>query len=135
MRAEDRDDEIGAFYTEWGRQFHHDSVEPSAELARTVATASGAEQWAGAADDARWDADVEASTKEGQELAGGSDIGSPVIAFGEPRIGVFGPIVSPPPSGDDAVTLLDHVLAIASRPAFYELKRGRQGGPQFGRRP
>ncbi len=135
MRAEDRNDEIGNFYTEWGRRFHHDRVEPTAGLASAVAAASGAERWAAAADDDHWDAAVETSTKEGQELAGGSDIGSPVLAFGDPRIGVFGPIVSPPPSGDDAVALLDHVLAVASKPAFYELKRGRQSGPQFGPRP
>ena len=123
------------FYTEWGRRFHHDRVTPTEGLAATVAAASGAEQWAAAAADDHWDADVEASTKEGQELAGGSDVGSPLLAFGEPRVGIFGPIVSPPPSGDDAVTLLDHVLAVATMPSFYELKRGRQGDPQFGPRP
>ena len=69
------------------------------------------------------------------ELAGGSDVGSPLLAFGDPRVGIFGPIVSPPPSGDDAVTLLDHVLAVATMTSFYELKRGRQGDPQFGPRP
>ena len=37
LRAEDRDDEIGAFYTEWGRRFHHDQVEPSDGLAADVA--------------------------------------------------------------------------------------------------
>jgi hypothetical protein len=135
MHAEDRNDEIGSFYTEWGRRFHHDRVDPTAILASEVAVASGAEQWAAAAAHDRWDAVVEASTKEGQELAGGSDIGSPVLVFGEPRIGIFGPIVSPPPSGNDAVALLDHVLAVAAKPAFYELKRGRQGGPRFGPRP
>ena len=135
MRAEDRNDEIGDFYTEWGRRFHHDRVEPSDDLASAVAAASGAEQWAAAADDDRWDADVKASTQEGQELAGGSDIGSPLLAFGEPRTGIFGPIVSPPPSGAEAVALLDHVLAAAAMPNFYELKRGRQRPPQFGPRP
>ena len=35
---------------------------------------------------------------------------SPSVSRGS---GIFGPIVSPPPSGDDAVTLLDHVLAVA----------------------
>ena len=135
MRADDRNDEVGAFYTEWGRRFHHDRVTPTEGLAATVAAASGAEQWAAAAADDRWDADVEASTKEGQELAGGSDVGSPLLAFGDPRVGIFGPIVSPPPSGDDAVTLLDHVLAVATMTSFYELKRGRQGDPQFGPRP
>ena len=135
MRADDRNDEIGDYYTEWGRRFHHDRAEPTEELAVTVAAASGADQWMAAADDERWDADIEASTKEGQDLAGGSDVGSPIVVVGEPRTRLFGPIVSPPPSGDDAVALLEHVLAVAALPAFYELKRGRQGGPQFGPRP
>ena len=135
MRAGDRNDEIGDYYTEWGRRFHHDRAEPTDELAVAVAAACGAGEWAGAADDERWDADIEASTKEGQELAGGSDVGSPIVVVGSPRRGLFGPIVSPPPSGDEAAALLDHVLAIAALPAFYELKRGRQGGPQFGIRP
>jgi hypothetical protein len=100
-----------------------------------VAAAVGAQQWAEAADDDRWDGDVEASTKEGQELAGGSDVGSPVLAFGEPTTGIFGPIVSPPPTGELAVALLEHVVATATIPAFYELKRGRRSGPEFGPRP
>jgi 2-hydroxychromene-2-carboxylate isomerase len=135
MRADGRDDEIGEYYTEWGRRFHHDRAEPTGELAAEVAAASGAGEWASAADDERWDADIEASTKEGQALAGGSDVGSPIVVAGEPRRGFFGPIVSPPPTGDDAVALLDHVLRIAALPTFYELKRGRQGGPRFGPRP
>ena len=58
-----------------------------------------------------------------------------MLAFGEPRVGIFGPIVSPPPTGTDAVALLDHVLALAAMPAFFELKRDRNGGAQFGPRP
>lgn len=135
LRADGRNDLVGDFYTEWGRRFHHDRAEPSAGLAGEVAAAIGAEQWAAAADDARWDPDVEASTKEGQELAGGGEVGSPILAFGEPRVGIFGPIVSPPPSGDHAVALFEHVVAASSMPGFYELKRGRNAGPQFGPRP
>lgn len=68
-------------------------------------------------------------------MAGGSGVGSPVLAFGEPRTGIFGPIVSPPPSGEKAVALLEHVVAAVTMPAFYELKRERRGGPQYGPRP
>jgi len=135
LRADGRNDLIGDYYTEWGRRFHHDGVDPSAGLAAEIAEAVGAADWAKAAGDEHWDADVEMSTKEGQDLAGGSDVGSPVLAFGEPRVGVFGPIVSPPPSGDEAVALLDHVVAATTMPAFYELKRGRSSGPQLGPRP
>ena len=112
LRSDDRNDLIGDFYTEWGRRFHHDRVVPVPSMAKEIATAAGAQEWAQAADDERWDADVEASTREGQQLAGGSDVGSPVIALGEPRVGIFGPIVSPPPTGEDAVKLLD----MSSRP-------------------
>ena len=135
LRADERGDLIGDFYTEWGRRFHHDRAEPTTTLAEEVAAAVGADEWSSASSDERWDEHVEASTKEGQELAGGSDVGSPVLVLGEPRVGIFGPIVSPPPSGEDAVALLEHVLALAELPAFFELKRGRQTGPQFGPRP
>ena len=135
LRADDRNGVVGNFYTQWGRRFHHDHVDPTPALAKDVAAVVDAQQWADAADDDRWDSDVEASTKEGQELAGGSDVGSPVLAFGEPRVGIFGPIVSPPPAGDEAVALLEHVLAVASMSKFYELKRGRRSGPEFGPRP
>ncbi len=126
---------VGDFYTEWGRRAHHDGVEPSATLVAEVAGAVGADRWAAAADDESWDAAIERSTAEGQELAGGDDVGSPVLAFGSPRVGVFGPIVSPPPEGAAAVALLDQVVAAASNPAFFELKRGRTGGPRMGPRP
>ena len=133
--ADDRQDLAGDVYTEWGRRFHHDRVEANEETAPAVATAAGAGEWAAAAEDDSWDEVIEASTKEGQELAGGSDVGSPVLVFGDPRRGVFGPIVSPPPTGADAVNLLEHVVAAVTMPSFYELKRGRQDGPQLGPRP
>ena len=114
LRDDDRNDLIGDFYTEWGRRFHHDGDHEDVALAATVAEAVGAGAWAGAAGDDRWDEPVAASTKEGQALAGGSDVGSPVLALGEPRVGVFGPILSRAPSGDDAVALFDHVVALTS---------------------
>jgi hypothetical protein len=134
LRADGRNDLVSAFYTEWGRRVHHDGHEPSSALAGEVAEAVGAGTWTGAADDESWDAEVERSTKEGQELAGG-DVGSPVLAFGAPAVGAFGPIVSPPPQGDDAVALLQQVTAAIASPAFYELKRNRNDAPQFGPRP
>lgn len=135
MLAAGRNAEVGEYYTEWGRRLHHDEVDPSPELAAETAHAVGATEWAPAADDESWDSVVEQSTKEAVELAGGSDVGSPVLVMGEPRVGIFGPIVSPPPSGDASVALLEHVVAAATTPSFFELKRGRRGGPEFGPRP
>ena len=37
--------------------------------------------------------------------------GSPVLAHGSPRVGVFGPIVNPGPRGEEGARLLDLVLA------------------------
>jgi len=135
LLADGRNDLVGDLYTEWGRRFHHDGAHDDPGLARGVAEAVGAGAWAAAVDEERWDEVVEASTKEGQALAGGDDVGSPVLAFGEPRVGIFGPIVSPAPSGDAAAALFEHVVALASMPTFFELKRGRTGGPELGPRP
>jgi len=135
LRADGRNDLAGEFYTEWGRRFHHDGERDDPSLAGALATMVGAGDWAAAADDERWDDVIEVSTKEGQQLAGGDDVGSPVLAFGEPRVGFFGPIVSPAPTGDEAVALFEQVTAMASMPGFFELKRGRQGPPQIGPRP
>lgn len=137
LREAGRNDLIGEFYTEWGRRVFHDGVTPTNELAAEVARAVGADDVAAAADDASRDAEVERSTEEGQELAGGSDVGSPVFvveADGQ-RAGLFGPIVSPPPRGEEASALLEQVVASATTPWFFELKRGRQRGPEPGPRP
>lgn len=134
LLAAGRDDLVGEFYTEYGRRAHHDGEAPSIELVRSVADAVGAEDWADAVEDASWDAAVSESTHLAVGLAG-PDVGSPVLAFGTPRTAIFGPIVSPPPRGDDAVRLLEHVIDAAAIPGFYELKRGRGAGPQFGPRP
>ncbi len=134
LRAEGRNDLVGEVYTEFGRRVHHDGQAPSVSLVQEIVEGAGAAAWAGAVDDDKWDAEVESSTKEAIELAG-PDVGSPVLAFDDPRIAIFGPIVSPPPSGSEAATLFDSIVALARRPAFKELKRGRTQGPEFGPRP
>jgi 2-hydroxychromene-2-carboxylate isomerase len=60
----------------------------------------------------------------------GTDAGSPIIAVGD--VGFFGPVVSPAPTGPDALRLLDGLLLMASVDGFYELKRGRTRGPHVG---
>lgn len=134
LLAADRNDLVGEFYTEHGRRRFHDAAQVSIPLVRAIAEASGAAGWADAVDDATWDEGIAASTQLAVRLAG-PDVGSPVLAFGEPRTAIFGPIVSPPPTGRNALRLLDHVLDAALIPGFFELKRGRSSGPQFGPRP
>jgi 2-hydroxychromene-2-carboxylate isomerase len=59
----------------------------------------------------------------------GQDVGTPVISVGD--VAFFGPVVTPAPKGDAAAKLWDGVVAVASTPGFYELKRTRDEGPIF----
>ena len=43
----------------------------------------------------------------------------------------FGPVVSPSPKGDDALSLFDGCVAVARTPGFFELKRSRNVDPIF----
>ncbi|SEN78322.1 mycothiol-dependent nitroreductase Rv2466c family protein [Actinacidiphila rubida] len=90
---------------------------------------------ADAGDTDLYDADLRASHSRGITLVG-QDVGSPIIAVPGPDadgapVAFFGPVVSPAPKGEDAVRLWDGVLAAASAPGFYEIKRTRTGGPDF----
>ncbi|MDO8362690.1 MAG: DsbA family protein [Actinomycetota bacterium] len=134
LLADGRNDLVGELYAELGRRLHHDDEAPTVELVRDAARDSGAGSWAHLVDDTSWDAPVLESTRLAMSLAG-PDVGSPILAFGEPRKGIFGPIVSPPPTGPEAQRLLDVVLLVAQCPGFYELKRGRSGPVVQGPRP
>lgn len=129
-----RNDLVAALYTEYGRRVHHDGVVATPELVREVVESAGAGDYLAAADEEKWDQLVEESTGEAIALVG-PGVGSPVLAFGTPRFAIFGPIVSPPPRGDDGARLLDVVLSTAEIPGFSELKRGRTSGPDPGPRP
>ena len=59
----------------------------------------------------------------------GFDVGTPVIHVGD--VAFFGPVVTPAPRGDAAGRLFDGVVACASTPGFFELKRSRDQGPIF----
>ncbi len=59
----------------------------------------------------------------------GEDVGTPVIHIGE--VAFFGPVITPAPKGEAAGRLYDGVLAVASTPGFYEIKRTRTEGASF----
>lgn len=59
----------------------------------------------------------------------GQDVGTPVIAIGE--VAFFGPVMSPAPTGEQALALWDGVVAAASYDGFFELKRSRTREPSF----
>lgn len=69
-----------------------------------------------------------ASHREGIEKVG-QDVGTPVIAVNGTAF--FGPVISPAPKGEEALRLFDGIVAAASYPGFFELKRSRNVGPKF----
>ncbi len=81
-----------------------------------------------AGEDTAFDEALRASHEAGISKVG-QEVGTPVVAVGD--IGFFGPVVTPAPKGEDAGRLWDGVLAVASTPGFYELKRTRDEGPIF----
>lgn len=127
LRTAGRDDDIGRFYTELGVRFHRQGENDPAVVGR-AAEAAGVDDHLGAADDDKWDPALRASLDEALERAG-PNVGSPVLVLGGNTRGTMGPIVSPPPEGEDALRLWDAVVALHSLPMFFELKRGRSGSP------
>lgn len=76
----------------------------------------------------KYDDLLRASHQEAIDLVG-DDVGTPVIAVDDTAF--FGPVVSPAPTGEEALKLFDGVVAAASVESFFELKRSRTRGPQF----
>lgn len=60
----------------------------------------------------------------------GQEVGTPVISVN--GVAFFGPVISPVPRGEQALTLWDGVVAAASYDGFFELKRSRTREPEFG---
>jgi 2-hydroxychromene-2-carboxylate isomerase len=81
-----------------------------------------------AADTDAWDAELMAEHHAGMDQVG-EDVGTPVVAVGD--VAFFGPVVSPAPTGAEALRLFDGVVAVASIDGFFELKRSRTRGPVF----
>jgi hypothetical protein len=75
-----------------------------------------------------YDDEVRASHEDGIVRVG-TDVGTPIIAVAGTAF--FGPVVTPCPKGEDAGRLWDGVLAVATTPGFYELKRTRDERPMF----
>jgi protein-disulfide isomerase-like protein with CxxC motif len=87
------------------------------------------------------DAALEDPTTGKEVRAEHEDIVGRVSAFGVPTLvldggagrGIFGPVLTPVPTGEDAGEVFDHVAALLRRPDFYELKRTRDRRPDIGR--
>lgn len=119
------------FYTAIGTRAH-----PGGEEATDPTTISAALADAGlpaelveAADDTSLDDAVRASHHEGMDPVG-QDVGTPVIRINGKSL--FGPVLSPAPKGEQAGRLFDGFALVTEYDGFFELKRSRTVGPDFG---
>jgi 2-hydroxychromene-2-carboxylate isomerase len=135
VREGEGDGAVAPLYTELGRRIHHDGDNPLTDLEGAVAACGLDPSFVEAADDEKWDQTIRASMAEALGAAG-EEVGSPILMLSaDPPVAFFGPIVSPPPTGQAALDLWDRLAGMADQPSFYELKRSRTGGPQLGPRP
>jgi len=90
------------------------------------------ERFVGAANDERWDAELQADTDEALERTG-RDVGTPIISFRSDGSthSFFGPVISTVPRGADALRLWDAIWEVATFPGMAELKRSLRERPQL----
>lgn len=128
VRAEVGEAAVGDFYAQTGYRFHNDG-ERFPDLAGALVAAGLPSELAGAASHDAWDRRILASMGELEEL-GGDDIGVPSVVF-DGEVAFFGPVMTPAPTGREALDLWDGLVTIARTGGFYELKRSRTVGPEF----
>ncbi|NND84073.1 MAG: disulfide bond formation protein DsbA [Acidimicrobiia bacterium] len=131
-RAELGEGVVDELYLEYGRRFHHDRERP-VELGEWIGAVGLNPAFLDAAEDEVWDVPIREAMEEAMTIVG-YDIGVPLIVF-DGTHGFFGPVVSPAPTGEDALRLFDHVAWLAANPGFHELKRIVRGRPDVGERP
>lgn len=134
MAAEQRhgQDAVRALYSAMGTRRHVKGQSYGPALYRAaLAECDLPADLADAADDAGLDDAVRKSHQEGMQPVG-LDVGTPTVHVhlpGGERVALFGPVVTPAPTGEEAARLWDGFLLVSQTPGFYELKRSRTSGP------
>jgi hypothetical protein len=137
VRKDFGNDGVSKIYTAMGARYHHDQedIDNPETLAEMMVACDFPVNLAAAADDQAWDKVIEADMKQAIAKAG-THVGVPLIVLdGGEGLGFFGPVMSPAPTGADAVRFWDAIIAAGSVSGFFELKRTRDVEPIFGDRP
>lgn len=126
---------VGDLYTQIGRQYFQPGrtpEAPAADLLVTVLAAAGLDRRLEAnADDPQWDPVVVSSTEEALAIVGRGIETPAIVLDGDVRRGMSGPIVSPPPQGDDGLRLWDAFRTLLEAPGVFEVRRARTFPPQL----
>jgi hypothetical protein len=120
---------LGPLYAAMGTRRHVNNEEDFDEvISRSLSDVGLEADLADAAISEEFDELLRVSHEAGMALVG-NDVGTPVIRVGD--VAFFGPVVTPAPKGEAAGLLFDGVMAVASTPGFYEIKRTRTERPSF----
>lgn len=100
------------------------------DLEAILAEADLPGSYAQAADDPGWDDVLRAERDEALSRAG-KEVGTPILSLSPPDgPAFFGPVISDPPTGQEAVELWEAVETLAGWPGFAELKRSLRTFPR-----
>jgi protein-disulfide isomerase-like protein with CxxC motif len=120
---------VGPLYTAIGTRFHNEKAERDRSTIESALSEAGLPvELADAMESTEYDDAVRASHAEGIERVG-YEVGTPIITVNGASI--FGPVVTPIPSGEAAARLWDGVLLVTGTDGFFELKRSRTREPIF----